>query len=85
MLKIRKDLLWVESLSAYLCVERMGLTLQIMNSRNCNRHVNLPCAFCQVTVKIKVGPVRGLSEKVYKFQKIFGPSSSIVVVSAVLV
>lgn len=35
----------------------------------------------EVTVKIKVGPVRGLSEKVYKFQKIFGPSSSIVVVT----
>ncbi|KAG0618135.1 hypothetical protein M758_4G042200 [Ceratodon purpureus] len=35
----------------------------------------------EVTVKIKVGPVRSLRERVYKFQKIFGPSSSIVVVT----
>lgn len=34
-----------------------------------------------VKVKIKVGPMQSLSEHVYTFQKIFGPSSNIVVVS----
>lgn len=50
-------------------MDRMGLSLQISISRNCNRHENLRCALCQVTMKITAIPPSGLCGKFDEFEK----------------